>query len=109
MEKNWQELRLKIYQKLDMSREIEDEELLQLIQRELRIYARSEMLSLSERADLEQRLYNSFRKMDILQELIEDEAVTEILVNGPYHIFYEKGGMLSVSYTHLTLPTICSV
>lgn len=94
MEKNWQELRLKIYQKLDMSREIEDEELLQLIQRELRIYARSEMLSLSERADLEQRLYNSFRKMDILQELIEDEAVTEILVNGPYHIFYEKGGML---------------
>jgi pilus assembly protein CpaF len=41
---------------------------------------------------LEQRIYNSLRKLDILQDLIEDDRVTEIMVNGPDKIFYEKDG-----------------
>ena len=35
------------------------------------------------------------RKLDVLQELIEDESVTEIMVNGPDNIFVERAGKLT--------------
>ncbi len=41
---------------------------------------------------MEQKVFNSLRKLDALQELIDDPQVTEIMVNGPKHIFYEKEG-----------------
>ena len=43
-----------------------------------------------------------------LEILLKDDAVSEILVNGPHRVFVERGGV-SVSYTHLTLPTILLV
>ncbi|MCD8083838.1 MAG: CpaF family protein [Clostridiales bacterium] len=52
-------------------------------------------LPLAERLELRKRLYDAFRRLDILQELIDDPEVTEIMVNGPEHIFVERGGRLS--------------
>lgn len=49
-------------------------------------------LSLKERENLVKNIFDSIRKLDVLQELIEDEAVSEIMVNGFDHIFIEKGG-----------------
>ena len=40
-------------------------------------------------------LFNAFRKLDILQELIEDEEITEIMINGTDHIFIEKDGEIT--------------
>ena len=40
-------------------------------------------------------MFHSVRKLDVLQELIEDETVTEIMVNGPDAIFVERAGKLS--------------
>lgn len=37
-------------------------------------------------------LFNAFRKLDILQELLEDESITEIMINGLENIFVEKKG-----------------
>ncbi len=51
-------------------------------------------LSLSERRRLLQELFFALRGYDVLQELMEDPTVTEIMVNGPEKIFYEKGGRL---------------
>ena len=39
-------------------------------------------------------VFNSIRKLDVLQEILEDSSITEIMVNGPNHIFIEKGGRL---------------
>ena len=44
----------------------------------------------------EEQIFNSFRKLDILQELLDDPEVTEIMVNGAAHIFYEN----MVCFTH---------
>ena len=44
---------------------------------------------------LRQELFYSVRKLDVLQELIEDETVTEIMVNGPDTIFVERAGKLT--------------
>lgn len=52
-------------------------------------------MPLKEKVQLRQELFYSVRKLDVLQELIEDESVTEIMVNGPDTIFVERGGKLS--------------
>lgn len=51
-------------------------------------------LSLQEKRHLTERIYHTVRGLDILQELIEDEEISEIMVNGPEHIFIEKAGRL---------------
>ena len=55
---------------------------------------RDSYISLNEKLQLRQELFYSVRKLDVLQELIEDETVTEIMVNGPDAIFVERGGRL---------------
>ena len=52
------------------------------------------LLSLKVRESYEEQIFNSFRRLDVLQELLDDPEVTEIMVNGEAHIFYEKAGAL---------------
>ena len=51
-------------------------------------------LSLEERVRLGRDLFSSVRRLDVLQELIDDKSVTEIMVNGPHTIFIEKNGRI---------------
>lgn len=51
-------------------------------------------LSLSEKRDLAQKVFNSLRRLDAIEPLMQDPTVTEIMVNGPNNIFYERGGKL---------------
>ena len=52
------------------------------------------MLSLAEKNRLQKELFYSVRKLGILQELLEDPSITEIMVNGPEHIFVERAGKI---------------
>lgn len=79
-------------ERLDLSQEIKDEELQQLIYIILQEYNQENYLSINERVMLGKELFNTFRKLDILQELLEDEEVTEIMINGIQNIFVEKRG-----------------
>lgn len=91
----FQELRARLMNELDMTRELTDGEILEAID-DLILNRRGELCcSLREKVDLRQELFYSVRKLDVLQELIEDEEVTEIMVNGPEHIFVERAGRLS--------------
>lgn len=87
-------LREQIMEKIDLSRQMEDEEIHRLIETQVGRFSRERMLTFKEREELEQFLFHSLRKLDVLQELLEDREITEIMVNGPKHIFYEKGGKL---------------
>ena len=78
--------------RLDLSRELTDEEILELIDRMILEDLREEGLSLSQKTGLRQRLFHSVRKLDVLQDLLDDNSVTEIMVNGPDHIFVEQDG-----------------
>lgn len=51
-------------------------------------------LSLRERLSLQEELYSAVRRLDVLQELFEDPAVTEIMANGHDRIYIEKNGRL---------------
>ena len=91
---NVEELHEKILQEMDLSKEVEDDELMEVIRCVLNENGREDYISLREKGDIGRDLFNAFRKLDILQELLEDDQITEIMINGTEHIFIEKEGAL---------------
>lgn len=89
-----EELQTKVLQELDLSKEVADEELMEVIHRILERDGEETYIPLKEKAGLGKELFNTFRKLDILQELLEDDEITEIMINGTEHIFIEKEGRL---------------
>lgn len=51
-------------------------------------------MSVVTKLTIKQELFNAIRRLDLLQELLDDPEITEIMVNGGGRIFYEKGGCL---------------
>lgn len=96
--KEWvrSQLRSRIMEELDQRRHISDQELYDLIDRTIQETGRQMYLPLKERLWLRSSLYDSFRRLDILQELIDDPEVTEIMVNGAGRIFVEKHGRMEL-------------
>ncbi|MFR3030461.1 MAG: CpaF family protein [Blautia sp.] len=93
--KKFQEIRRDLMQRLDLTRELSDQEILEMIDQVILNDLREDGLSLQEKVELRQRLFHSVRKLDVLQDLLEDNTVTEIMVNGPESIFVERDGKLS--------------
>lgn len=89
-----EELHGRILEELDLSRDVGDEELTEIIYRVLRDAGEREYLSLGEKTALGRELFNAFRKLDLLQEFLEDDEITEIMINGVQNIFLEKNGRL---------------
>jgi pilus assembly protein CpaF len=87
-------IRENILKQIDRTREVSDEELEDLIAQEVSRYMRDKMCSIRERVRLETQVFNSLRKLDAIQELVDNPDVTEIMVNGPQNIFYEKAGRI---------------
>ena len=86
------ELREMIVEQLQERSHMEDEELYEQIDGAISRKGREIFLSLKERLWLRNSLYDSFRRLDILQELLDDNEVTEIMVNGAGKVFLERGG-----------------
>jgi pilus assembly protein CpaF len=87
-------LKKRILDTIDLSREVSDEELYQTIDHIIISHSKEEYVSMQEKRRLRKDIFNSIRKLDILQELIEDLEITEIMVNGPDKIFIEKNGTI---------------
>ena len=87
-------LRMEVREGLSGLDQIGDEELYDCIDQAIAGQAEHRYLPLGERIELKNRLFDSFRRLDILQELVDDPEVTEIMVNGKDHIFVERGGRL---------------
>lgn len=88
------ELHQKLMDRLDVSRELEDEEICEQIDRLLTEKNNGHYYSLKRRAQLRTELFNAVRKLDILQELVDNDEVTEIMVNGLDGIFIEENGRI---------------
>lgn len=89
-----EKIKLQILEEMDLSNDHSDEEIRGIIAETLRNDSKNRIISLSERRKIESIVFNSLRKMDVLQELIEDDSVTEIMIDGPNRIFLEKEGRL---------------
>lgn len=94
-EHRFSSMRKKLLDNLEGCREIQDEEIYQNIDDLILESGMEYYIRLSDKTDLRQELFNSVRKLDILQELIDDDTVTEIMVNGTEGIFVERNGRLA--------------
>ena len=90
-----EELKKQILERVDLSRDVSDEEIQELIDEVVLSCGKERHLSLNERCRIKRELFYALRKMDVLQELLEEKSVTEIMVNGTDGIFLEKNGKLS--------------
>ena len=89
-----EELRKEVREEISGIQQISDEELYEIIDRHIFKKGEEESLPLKERIELRTGLFNSFRKLDILQQLLDDTEVTEVMINGPEHIFLERKGVM---------------
>lgn len=91
----FEKLQQEILENIDRTRDISDEQVLEMIDQLLLSKSKEQYLSLSLRCQLRKDLFNSLRRLGILQELIDDEQVTEIMINGTQGIFVERQGALT--------------
>ena len=94
------ELKRQILERVDLSRDVSDEEMQELIDEVVISYGKEQAVSLNERCRLKKELFHALRKMDVLQELLEEPDVTEIMVNGAEHIFVERQGRVEELEKH---------
>lgn len=92
MEKLEEQIRLEIMNEIDLSYDVSDEDILQLIKEKIIAKSKLVPVSLSQRQQIENHVFNSLRKLDVLEDLLADEEITEIMINGPDNIFIEKAG-----------------
>ena len=88
-----EEIKSRVLARMDVSRNMSNEEIQTLIDESIEekdIFRPS----LKEREAAREQVFYALRGLDILQELINDPEITEIMVNGHEHIFYEKSGRL---------------
>ena len=83
-----------VRERIDLSREVDDAEIQDMIDELVVRLGRSHALSLEERQELGKSVFHSIRKMDVLQELVDCDDVTEIMINGTDNIFIEKAGRI---------------
>ena len=88
MKTNKEDIRNKVVDNLDMSREAENSEIHEIIAEETEY----RYMSVSEKIGLHKYIFNSIKGLGILDELLEDEDITEIMINSHNSIFIEKKG-----------------
>ena len=94
LEKQCQRLRGEILSKISENPQEAEKEIDSIIGETVRREEYLHPMTYKDREEIEKYLYQSLRCYGVIQDLIDDEEVTEIMVNGPKQIFYEKGGRI---------------
>ena len=89
-----EQVRVEIINEIDLSYDVSDAEILQLIKNKIMEKSKLVPVSLNQRQQIENHVFNSLRKLDVLEDLLADEEITEIMINGPDNIFIEKNGQV---------------
>ena len=94
MESHRERLKREVISGLDLSSEIEDEEIRRMIDRCILNDSGAQYMPLREKLQLKSEIYNSIRKLDVLSEFLEDDSISEIMINGWDTIFVERNGVI---------------
>ncbi len=80
--------------RLDLTRNVDDDEIREMIAAIVAEESKRSYLSLKEKREIMEGVFNSMRGLDVLQPLVDDPSITEIMINGPHSVFVEQGGRL---------------
>lgn len=93
-------IRQQVMSGIDMTEKLEDWEVERLIDNCILDEGRRTYIPLKEKMSIKKELFNSLRRWDVLTEYIQDEDITEIMVNGCDSIFVEKKGRIYKTDAH---------
>ena len=94
MMKSEEEIRRQVVGELSFGESVSETQLFRTISREVMDQPSDNYIRLGMKKKLRKNVFNSIRRMDVLQDFLEDEDVTEIMVNGESKIFVEKNGRI---------------
>lgn len=94
MDEQIRELKALVMQRIDPSVENDEEKIYEIIDESIHSYSDEKMISAARKSSYRKQIFNDIKRLDILQELLEDDSITEIMVNGYDNIFYEKAGKI---------------
>ncbi len=86
------EIKKSVSEKIDLKRDFSDEEINEVIAKSVFEKSKQLLLKSCEKREIIESVFNSLRRLDILQPILDDPKVTEIMINGPNNIFIEKNG-----------------
>lgn len=89
---NMEEIRNQVIEMIDMTRDPDEEELHELIDQKIEDNFNIHQLTINERYKIHRDIYNSIRGLGVVEELLDDESITEIMINGSKNIFIERDG-----------------
>ena len=98
----FQEVERRLFDSIDINTDIDDEAIMDRIQTEICEYAKGHPIDVEDRMKLQKALFYSLRKYDVLSRLLEDDDITEIMINGFDHIFIEKWGKVVETEEHFS-------
>ena len=88
----FQAIETRLFDSFDINMDIDDQGIMDAIQEEICAFAKEYPIDVDDRMKLQKELFYSLRKYDVLSRLLEDDDITEIMINGFNHIFIEKRG-----------------
>lgn len=94
MEQYTQKIKAQVVERMDLAKDTSDEEILQIIDEEILGQEELRCLPVWEKIQLQRNVFNGLRRLDVLQELVENRRITEIMINGPKNIFIEENGRI---------------
>lgn len=87
-------IRQQVVNRVDISRDLDDGEILSLINEEIVSAAKISPISMPMRKKIQRNIFNSLRQFDVLQDLLDEDDITEIMINGADNIFVERNGRI---------------
>lgn len=90
------EVKEKVIKRLENHIEIDDDLILNMIDDILLLEMKEAYISLKDKEVIRTKVFNSIRRLDELQELLDDDSITEIMINGECNIFIERNGRISM-------------
>ena len=104
MQDLYRSLRKELMARLALAGEVSDKQINEIITELVIDAGKERYMTLEARSDISKELFYSVRKLDVLQDLIDDRQVTEIMVNGPDCIFVERAGKLTRVKSRFSSP-----
>jgi pilus assembly protein CpaF len=89
------EIKKSVRESIDFNKDLNDEDILEIITEQVFKQSSTSYIKPVEKKEIIDIIFNSLRRFDILQPLLEDESITEIMINGPGDIFVEIKGRVT--------------
>ena len=88
----FEQVKREVSDTIDLRRDVNDEELQEIIIHKVFEITENMLLNTGQRREIADNVFNSLRRLDVLQPIIDDKSVTEIMINGAESIFIERHG-----------------